>query len=230
MSDPVVPPDYLTHHEELYRERRSSGRYEGWETGYANAKADLSRIIRSGRAPTFGVALELGCGAGNMAIWLAKQGFEIHGIDVSPTAIEWANENAAAEGVPCSFNIGNVLDEAAYPSSKLDFVLDGHLLHCIIGRDRKKLLRNVRNALKAGGYFLVRHVLSPVDERLTKRYRFDPASLLLFHGDVPYRYLPTFAMLRAELEESGFRLMHAELTYDLSAERGFQLATFEAST
>src|SRR5262245_51286984 len=80
-ADDMSVVDYLTHHEELYRERRKSIRHQGWETGYENAKTDLSRIIRNGRCPTSGVALELGCGAGNMTIWLAEQGFRAHGID-----------------------------------------------------------------------------------------------------------------------------------------------------
>ena len=230
MSDAIARPDYLTHHEALYAERRKSGRYQGWETGYGTAKTDLNRVLRNGHAPTSGVALELGCGAGNMTVWLAKRGFQTYGIDISPAAIEWANENAEAAGVSCSFAVGNVLDEDAYPASRMDFVLDGHLLHCVVGHDRKTLLQNVRNVLKPGGYFLVRHVLSPVDDRLTDKYLFDPESRLLFHGDAPYRYLPTLEMLQAELDESGFSMLSSEMTYDLSAERGFQLATLETST
>ena len=221
--------DYLTHHEELYRERRASGRYSGWETGYANAKADLIRFLRNGRAPTSGRVLEIGCGAGNLTIWLAQRGFEAYGIDISPAAIAWANENAMAAGVACSFTLGSVLDGDAFPTAKMEFVLDGHLLHCIVGRDRRRLFQNVLNALTPGGYFLVRHVLSPVDEHLTDRYQFDPESRLLYHGTAPYRYLPTFEMLQAELVDSGLRILHSELTYDLSAGRGFQMATFETS-
>jgi len=224
-----MQPDYLTHHEELYRQRRSSGRYAGWETGYGNAKAALDRVLHNGHAPRSGRLLELGCGAGNIAVWFAKRGFDTHGIDISPTAIDWARANANADGVACSFTVGSVLDAASYPNAQFDFVLDGNLVHCIVGDDRQRLFMHVRDALKPNGYFLVRHVLSPVDSHLTTRYRFDPDSHLLFHGDRPYRYLPTFDMLKAELEESGFRVLDSELTYDLSAKRGFQLAMFELS-
>ncbi len=41
-------------------------------------------------------ALDLGCGTGFNAIWLAEQGFEVTGADFSPLAIEQANKNAMA--------------------------------------------------------------------------------------------------------------------------------------
>ncbi len=82
--------------------------------------------------------------------------------------------------------------------------------------------------LKPNGYFLVRSVLSPVDENLTERYRFDAASHVLFHGDVAYRYLPTFEMLTRELSDAGFGILGTELLYDLTAKRGFQMGVVEA--
>ena len=115
-----------------------------------------------------------------------------------------------------------MLDSESYPETKMDFVLDGNLAHCIVGRDRETLFDNVQNVIQPGGYFLVRHVLSPVDERLPSPYTFDPESHLLHYGNVPYRFLPTFEMLHAELEASGFRILDSELTYDLNAKRGFQ--------
>ena len=43
--------------------------------------------------------IDLGCGAGNYAIYLAQQGFEVTGIDISPTAIEIAREQAKKKGI-----------------------------------------------------------------------------------------------------------------------------------
>ncbi len=47
--------------------------------------------------------LELGCGTGTDAIWLSKQGFEVTAIDVSPIAIDLANEKAKEVGSDCHF-------------------------------------------------------------------------------------------------------------------------------
>jgi SAM-dependent methyltransferase len=46
-----------------------------------------------------GTALELGCGAGAAAIWLAERGWSVTGVDVSQVALDRAAEHAAQEGV-----------------------------------------------------------------------------------------------------------------------------------
>lgn len=55
--------------------------------------------------PTKGTALELACGRGRGAVWLARRGMEYLGVDVSAEAIRLARELAARTGVAdrCSF-------------------------------------------------------------------------------------------------------------------------------
>jgi 2-polyprenyl-3-methyl-5-hydroxy-6-metoxy-1,4-benzoquinol methylase len=47
--------------------------------------------------------LEIGCGTGTNAIWLAEQHFNVTGIDISATAIERAKRCMQAAGVQCEF-------------------------------------------------------------------------------------------------------------------------------
>jgi len=51
-----------------------------------------------------GTALDLGCGQGRNAIWLARRGHEVTGIDLSPVAIEQARRLAAEAGVDVEFH------------------------------------------------------------------------------------------------------------------------------
>lgn len=81
------------------------GRYtaEGvppWDSG--RPSAELQRRLAEFRiAPCR--AVELGCGTGTNAVWLAQQGFDVTGIDISPTAIKRATERARAAGVAVNF-------------------------------------------------------------------------------------------------------------------------------
>jgi SAM-dependent methyltransferase len=57
--------------------------------------------------PTAGLALELACGRGRTALWLASRGMQVHGVDVSPVAIDLARELLAQSGLAerCRFDI-----------------------------------------------------------------------------------------------------------------------------
>lgn len=50
-----------------------------------------------------GTALDLGCGQGRNALWLASRGFTVTGLDLSPVAVGQAEEMAAELGVDATF-------------------------------------------------------------------------------------------------------------------------------
>lgn len=99
-------------------------------------------------------AIEFGCGAGNYAIWLAQQGFEVTGIDISPTAIGLARKNAMEQGVECTFIVADVLGDLADVKGPFDFALDWELLHHIYPDDRPRYVANVARLTKPGGRYL----------------------------------------------------------------------------
>ena len=79
--------------------------------------------------PTEGRALELACGRGRQAVWLASRGMDVRGVDVSPVAIDLAQELAALSGVAdrCRFEVLD-LDDGLPESAPVDLVLC-HLPH-----------------------------------------------------------------------------------------------------
>jgi SAM-dependent methyltransferase len=64
----------------------------------------------AGLVPRGGKALDLGCGPGRNAIWLAQQGFEVDAVDLSPAALGWGRERAAAAGVTVNFVQGSIFE------------------------------------------------------------------------------------------------------------------------
>lgn len=115
----------------------------------------LVELVESGGIKP-GRALDLGCGPGNYAIYLAGKGFEVTGIDFSPTAIKIAKENAKKKGVKCNFLVGDVTSKWPDLGKPFDFVYDWGLLHHIFPEKRGKYIENVHSVLKPGGnYFSV---------------------------------------------------------------------------
>jgi SAM-dependent methyltransferase len=113
----------------------------------------LVRLIESGKvAPCR--AIDLGCGAGNYAIWLAGKGFDVTGIDLAPTAIRIARENAAKKLVSCDFIVADVLGDLGEVRGTFDFAYDWEVLHHIFPDEREKYVGNVHRLLNPGGKYL----------------------------------------------------------------------------
>lgn len=99
-------------------------------------------------------AIDLGCGAGNYAIYLATRGFDVTGIDLSPAAIEIAKENAAKKGVRCQFIVADILGDLAEISGTFNFAYDWEVLHHIFPEERKIYVDNVSRLLNEGGKYI----------------------------------------------------------------------------
>ena len=113
----------------------------------------LVELVKGGRVKPC-KTIDLGCGAGNYAIYLASMGFDVTGIDISPTAIEFARENAIRKGVRCKFLAGDVLSALDEVMGTFDFAYDWELLHHIFPEKRKKYVENVHKILNPGGKYL----------------------------------------------------------------------------
>ena len=66
----------------------------------------LTRLFAEFGVPDGGRVLDLACGVGRHSVPLAKRGYEVTGVDISPLFIEKAREYAASEGVDARFEVG----------------------------------------------------------------------------------------------------------------------------
>jgi len=113
----------------------------------------LVNLVESGKVKPC-KTLDLGCGAGNYAIYLAGRGFEVTGIDISPSAIEYARDNAKKKGAGCRFLVCDVLGDMDEVKETFDFAYDWELIHHIFPEKRKKYARNVYKILNSGANHL----------------------------------------------------------------------------
>lgn len=119
--------------------------------------------------PTSGLAVELACGRGDAAVWLARRGLDYVGFDVSPVAVDVARRLADAAGVGerCRFEVAD-LDDGLPPTPAADVVM------CHLFRD-PKLDRAMVDRLKPGGLLAVA-VLSQIGSH-PGRFRAAPGEL-----------------------------------------------------
>jgi len=113
----------------------------------------LAELVDSGKVKPC-KTIDLGCGTGHYAIYLASTGFDITGIDISPTAIKIAKKNAKKKRVKCNFLATDVLGNLDEIKETFDFAYDWELLHHIFPEQRKKYVENVYGILNPKGKYL----------------------------------------------------------------------------
>jgi cyclopropane fatty-acyl-phospholipid synthase-like methyltransferase len=113
----------------------------------------LVQLVESGEVKPCRT-IDFGCGAGNYAIYLAGKGFDATGVDLSPTAIKMANENAQKKGVSCHFLVADVLGDLNEVTETFDFAYDWEMLHHLFPEKREKYVENVYRILHPGGKYL----------------------------------------------------------------------------
>jgi SAM-dependent methyltransferase len=106
--------------------------------------------------PTCGQAIDLACGRGRAAVWLASRGLTVYGVDVSPVAVRLARDLAARHGVSgrCRFEVVD-LDAGLPDGPPVDVIV------CHLFRDAR-LDKMVIDRLTSGGLLAIA-VLSEVD-------------------------------------------------------------------
>ncbi len=113
----------------------------------------LVELVESGRILPCRAA-DLGCGAGNYAVWLAAKGFQMTGIDISPRAVELAKALASKKEVSCRFVAADLTGDVEELGNTFDFVYGWEVLHHVFPENRDRYVNNVHQMLRPGGRYL----------------------------------------------------------------------------
>lgn len=133
-----------------------------WETG--RPSSELRRALAEYQLRPCR-AVEIGCGTGSNAVWLASRGFEVTAVDLSPLAIRLARRRARAAGVAVNFLVADVTDPAFAPG-RFDFFFDCGCYHAVRLADGPGYLRFVERVTRPGafGLVLLGNAAEPEDE------------------------------------------------------------------
>ena len=101
-----------------------------------------------------GHALDLGCGEGADAMWLAGHGWRVTAVDVSQTALDRAAADAAARNLGAGIDFQRHDLTESFPDGAFDLV-SAQFLHSPVPLDRTRLLRRAAQAVVAGGTLVV---------------------------------------------------------------------------
>jgi SAM-dependent methyltransferase len=101
-----------------------------------------------------GFVLDIGCGLGDNAIYLAQQGHEVTGLDISPTALTTAARRAADAGVDVRFAVADATKLEGHVEA-FDTVIDSGMFHCLDENGKRSYAAALHRATRPGARLLL---------------------------------------------------------------------------
>lgn len=137
--------------EDLYRESvHEGGPIVPWDS--KDAKPRIKELALLGAIR--GEVLDIGCGLGDNAIYLAQQGFNVTGLDFAPSAIEQAKGRAAAAGVTIDFQVADATELDGW-ESRFDTVIDSGVYHCFDNEGNAKYASALHRTTRPGARWYI---------------------------------------------------------------------------
>ncbi|MBV9515629.1 MAG: class I SAM-dependent methyltransferase [Mycobacteriaceae bacterium] len=130
-----------------------------WEERYGERERLWSgrvnvRLAELVEPMTPGRALDLGCGEGADALWLAEHGWRVTAVDISQTALDRAAADATTRNVADRIDFRQHDLTQDFPDGVFDLV-SAQFLHSKMPMDRAAVLRRAAEAVAGGGTLLV---------------------------------------------------------------------------
>lgn len=153
-SEPAAPRGSSATSRAQWRATYESRRYTELPWFDPGPSPQVREAVRRRFWPAGSAILDIGCGAGSNVLYLARCGFEAHGIDLSPGAVQAALERAAKARRSIDVREGDGL-AIPFASERFAGAMDNGCFHTLPFGRRADYAREVARVLRPGGGFLL---------------------------------------------------------------------------
>jgi SAM-dependent methyltransferase len=168
--------------------------------------------------------LDLGCGAGPNALYLAEYGAQVVGLDISPTAIGIAQSRARAAGAQIDYRIADIGSPYPFADSSFDLILDVMSSNSLSERERDIYLSEMHRVLAPGGYLFYRGLCKDGDSNAKNLIK-------MFPGRETDTYMmPKMGLIERVFTEADFRTLYGQNFTINSLEKKSNYAHFDGKS
>lgn len=191
-----------------------------------------------------GSVLDVGCGTGRTTLALAKEGYEVTGLDLVPVMITHARHVAQKNNQDIPYEVGDATD-LRHSDNSFNYVLFSNLGWPQIPtyEQRLKALSEIHRVLKPGGIFILitarrvwmssffwfwvkqwikHYLLRPIGFRFNEEvfgdrfYDRESKDMVQIYKTPQYIYIPSVVEVKKQLQAAGFELLEANGTLQIS--------------
>lgn len=120
------------------------------------------------------VVLDLGCGTGRNANYLADIGNKVIGIEISKTALNLAKIRAKDLGVDLDYRLGDIGEKYEIEDNSVDVILDVTSSNSLNEKGREVYISEMNRVLKTGGYIFVRALCKDGNKNVKNLLKMSP--------------------------------------------------------
>jgi 2-polyprenyl-3-methyl-5-hydroxy-6-metoxy-1,4-benzoquinol methylase len=147
---------FATEHAVRRQRRVWSGRVASWDQhGSAGLTKVTAAVLDAARVTPGTVAVDLGCGTGQISLPLARQGAQVLAVDVSSAMVSRLQAQARSEDLPNLEALAVPIEGLMLPARGVDLVVSSYALHHLRDPDKARLVAAAAGWLRPGGRLVI---------------------------------------------------------------------------
>ncbi len=116
---------------------------------------DLEKVMKVFKKAKVKKVLDLGCGAGRNTWPMAKNGFEVYGLDLAKDGINLLKKYLNSKNLTANLKVGDIFSPLPYNDNYFDAIVSVQVLQHGKEKDIKKSLKEVVRVLKPNGLIFI---------------------------------------------------------------------------
>ena len=122
---------------------------------FLKPQEDMAKIVKLFKKHDVRKILDLGSGTGRHVIYLAKNKFDVYGIDIAEEGIETTRKWLKKEGVKANLKVGSIYKRLPYKNSFFDTIISTNTIHHGKIRNIRKVIKEIERILKPKGLIFI---------------------------------------------------------------------------